>query len=204
MMTEKTTRKLMNNMTAENTIKTERLILRPWREEDLEPFAKLNADPRVMEYFPGLKSRQESDHSAKLMSDHIQRCGWGLWAASLIHTGEFIGFIGLEDVYFTASFTPAVEIGWRLAFDYWGKGYATEGAMASLRYGFEVLKLEKIVSFTAVQNMRSRAVMEKIGMHHAPKDDFDHPRISEGNPLRRHVLYQIWASDWQKQAHKNE
>src|SRR3990167_4707868 len=185
----------MKNMTTENTIKTERLILRPWREEDLEPFAKLNADPRVMEYFPGLKSRQESDHSAKLMSDHIQRCGWGLWAVSLIHTGEFIGFIGLEDVYFTANFTPAVEIGWRLAFDYWGKGYATEGAMASLRYGFEVLKLEEIVSFTAVQNMRSRAVMEKIGMHHDPKDDFDHPKISEGNPVRRHVLYKIKKAD---------
>ena len=191
-------------MTAENTIKTERLILRPWREEDLEPFAQLNADPRVMEYFPGLKTREESDSSAKLMSDHIERCDWGCWAASLIQTGEFIGFIGLEDIYFKASFTPAVEIGWRLAFEYWGKGYATEGALASLQYGFEKLKFGKIVSFTAVQNMRSRAVMERIGMHHDPQDDFDHPKIPEGHPLRRHVLYQIGASDWQKQAHKNE
>ena len=187
----------MKNMTTENTIKTERLILRPWREEDLQPFARLNADPRVMEYFPGLKTREESDSSAKLMSDHIERCGWGCWAASLIQTGEFIGFIGLEDIYFKASFTPAVEIGWRLAFEYWGKGYATEGALASLQYGFVKLKLEKIVSFTAFQNMRSRAVMERFGMHHDPKDDFDHPKIQEGHPLRRHVLYKIKKTDWQ-------
>ena len=192
----------MKNMTAEKTIKTERLILRPWREEDLEPFAKLNADPRVMEYFPGLKSRQESDASVKLMSNHIERCGWGFWATSLIQTGEFIGFIGLEDVYFKADFTPAIEIGWRLAFNCWGKGYATEGALASLRYGFEKLKLEKIVSFTPVQNMRSRAVMERIGMHHDQKDDFDHPRLPEGHHLRRHVLYQIGAGEWQKRTHK--
>jgi len=183
-------------------IKTDRLMLRPWCEQDLALFAELNADPRVMEYFPGLKSRQESDKSVQLMSQHIDRCGWGFWAASLIQTGEFIGFIGLEDVYFKADFTPAVEIGWRLAFNYWGKGYATEGAVASLRYGFEELKLEKIVSFTAVQNMRSRAVMERIGMHHDPKDDFDHPRLPEGHHLKRHVLYRIEVSDWQKQVHK--
>jgi 3-dehydroquinate dehydratase/shikimate dehydrogenase len=192
----------MKNTALDNTIRTERLILRPWKEEDLEPFAKLNADPRVMEYFPGLKTRKESDASVKLMSNHIERCGWGFWAASLIQTGEFIGFIGLEDVYFKADFTPAVEIGWRLAFNYWGKGYATEGALASLQYGFEKLKLEKIVSFTAVKNMRSRAVMERIGMHHDPKDDFDHPRLPEGHPLRKHVLYKLKASEWQRRTNK--
>lgn len=186
-------------MAMHNTIKTERLILRPWQEEDLEPFAKLNADPRVREYFPGLLSRQESDQSIKLMSEHIEKCGWGFWAASLIQTGDFIGFIGLEDVNFKAPFThtPAVEIGWRLAFHYWGRGYATEGALAALQYGFESLNLKEIVSFTPVQNQRSRHVMEKIGMHHDPKDDFDHPKLSEGHPLRRHVLYRLGTGEWQ-------
>lgn len=184
------------------TINTKRLILRPWTEEDLEPFAKLNADARVREYFSGLLSRQESDASVKLASEHIQRCGWGFWAASLVETGEFIGFIGLEDVYFSAPFNksgPAVEIGWRLAFNHWGKGYATEGALAALKYGYETLGLEEIVSFTAVANQRSRHVMEKIGMHHRPEDDFDHPKLAEGHPLRRHVLYRLEKAKWEKQ-----
>jgi 3-dehydroquinate dehydratase/shikimate dehydrogenase len=183
------------------TVRTERLILRSWHEEDLEPFAQLNADPRVREYFPGLLSRQESDASVKLASDHIERYGWGLWAASLLQTGEFIGFIGLGEVPFTAPFnklTPAVEIGWRLAFNHWEKGYATEGALAALKYGYEILNLEEIVSFTAVANQRSRNVMEKIGMHHDPEDDFDHPKLSEGDPLRRHALYRLKRDEWQK------
>ena len=183
-------------------INTKRLILRPWTEDDLEPFAQLNADVRVREYFPGLLSRQESDASVKLASEHIQRCGWGLWAASLVETGEFIGFIGLEDVYFSAPFNksaPAVEIGWRLAFNHWGNGYATEGALAALKYGYEILGLEEIVSFTAVANQRSRYFMEKIGMHHHPEDDFDHPKLAEGHPLRRHVLYRLEKAKWEKQ-----
>ena len=174
-------------------IKTERLILRPWQAHDLEPFAKLNADPRVREYFPGLLSRKESDHFVKLMSDHINTWDWGLWATSLIETDEFIGFIGLQHVNFQAHFTqtPAVEIGWRLAFNYWGKGYATEGALAALRYGFDTLNLQEIVSLTPVQNQRSRHVMEKIGMHHDIKDDFNHPKLSDDHPLKRHVLYRL-------------
>ena len=186
-------------------INTERLFLRPWSEEDLEPFAQLNADTRVREYFPGLLSRQESDASVKLMSEHIQRSDWGFWAASLIETEEFIGFIGLEDVYFSAPFNksaPAVEIGWRLAFNHWGKGYATEGALAALKYGYETLGLEEIVSFTTVTNQRSRHVMEKIGMHHRPKDDFDHPKLAEGHPLRRHVLYRLEKAEWHKTSTK--
>ena len=185
------------------TVRTKRLILRPWQESDLEPFAQLNADPRVREYFPGILSREESDASVKLASNHIERCGWGFWAASLIQTGEFIGFIGLEDVYFSAlfnKFTPAVEIGWRLAFNHWGKGYATEGARGTLQYGFETLRLEEIVSFTAVQNMRSRRVMEKIGMHHDEVDDFDHPKLQKDHPLKRHVLYRIKSNEWQQQS----
>lgn len=181
----------MNDMN--KTVITDRLILRPWQEADLEPFARLNADPKVREYFPGLLSREESDYSVKVMSDHIDRCSWGFWAVSLLQTGEFIGFIGLQEVPFSAHFTKdtAVEIGWRLAFEYWGKGYATEGARAALHYGFTTVNLKEIVSFTAVQNMRSRHVMEKIGMHHDPKDDFDHPKLPAGHPLRRHVLYRL-------------
>jgi 3-dehydroquinate dehydratase/shikimate dehydrogenase len=190
-------------MNAQNTVTTERLLLRQWREEDLAPFAKLNADPRVMEYFLGLKTREESDASVKLMSNHIDRCGWGFWAASLIQTGEFIGFIGLEDVYFKAAFTPAVEIGWRLAFEHWGKGYATEGAKAALQYGFERLHLKDVVSFTATGNIRSRAVMERIGMHHEPNNDFDHPRLPVGHPLSRHVLYRITADVWKTLSGKS-
>lgn len=183
------------------TITTERLILRQWQPSDLPLFAQLNADPRVREYFPGLLSRQESDASVKLVADHIQRCGWGFWAASLIQTDEFIGFIGLEDVYFSApfnKFTPAVEIGWRLAFDHWGKGYATEGAKAALEYGFNTLNLEEIVSVTPVQNMRSQNVMKKIGMHHRSEDDFDHPKLSVDHPLRKHVLYRLTKNEWKK------
>lgn len=175
-------------------IKTERLILRQWKEEDREPFAELNRDPRVREYFTKLLTREESDESIKLISDHIEKRGYGLFAASLIETDEFIGFIGLQDVSFKAAFNelkPAVEIGWRLAFNHWGKGYATEAAKASLKYGFETLNLEEIVAITAVQNKRSRHVMEKIGMRYDPKDDFDHPRLPAGHPLTRHVLYRI-------------
>jgi 3-dehydroquinate dehydratase/shikimate dehydrogenase len=178
------------------TIKTQRLVLRPWRQEDFEPFAQLNADPRVMEHFPWTWSREESDLMAnRLLSNEKD---WGLWAVSVPGIVDFIGFIGLNQVTFTAHFTPAVEVGWRLAQDYWGKGYATEGALASLKYAFEVLGLNEIVSFTTVGNERSRAVMERIGMHYDPDGDFDHPRVPEGNKVRRHVLYRIKADEWKR------
>ncbi|MGC1877772.1 MAG: GNAT family N-acetyltransferase [Rhabdochlamydiaceae bacterium] len=184
-------------------IKTARLVLRPWRGEDLEPFAKLNADPRVMEYFPSVLSREESDQMVKRMQTKIEERGWGLWAVSVPGIAEFIGFIGLNDVdksTFPVHFAPAIEIGWRIAFDHWGKGYATEGAGAVLQYGFETLDLNEIVSFTAEQNLRSRRIMEKIGMHHDPKDDFDNPKLPEGHSLRRHVLYRLEKNEWQNRV----
>lgn len=159
----------------------------------------MNANPRVMEYFPATLSRRESDEMMNRMQTKIEERGWGWWAASLATDGKFIGFIGMNDVTqatFPAHFTPAVEIGWRLAYPFWGKGYAVEGALACLKYGFETLNLEEIVAFTAVQNMRSRKVMEKICMHHDPKDDFDHPKVPEGHPLRKHVLYRINQRQW--------
>lgn len=203
-ITRKTICKTMKNMTAENTIKTQRLLLRQWGEEDLEPFAAMNADPRVMEYFPSVKSLEESREEYEAILEQFKNHDYGWWAISVIDGPDFIGVVGLKHVNFEAPFTPAVEIGWRLQFDYWGKGYATEGALASLKYGFETLKLKEVVSFTAVQNMRSRAVMERIGMHHDPKDDFDHPRLPEGHLLRRHVLYRIRAPEWQPITVRNK
>lgn len=194
-MLNKSTKKIVSG----SVIQTERLSLRQWSENDLELFAALNTDLRVREYFRGLLSREESDASVKRMSDHIERCVWVFWAASLTQTGEFIGFIGLEDVHFIAPFnklSSAVQIGWRLAFSYWGKGYATEGASAALRYGYETLQLEEIVSFTAVANQRSRHVMERIGMHYDPQDDFDHPKIAKDHPLRKQVLYRLEKNEW--------
>lgn len=184
----------------DKVIKTKRLILRPWSEADFEPFAKLNADPKVREYFPSLLSKEESDKQAQLIKEKIEKNGWGLWAVSVPNEAEFIGFIGLAPVDFHAHFTPAVEIGWRLACDYWGYGYATEGAKAALEFGFEKLLLEEIVSLTAVENMRSRKVMEKIGMRHDPKDDFDHPKVPEGHKLKRQVLYRLSREDWSQIA----
>jgi RimJ/RimL family protein N-acetyltransferase len=170
-------------------LETERLLLRPWRDEDREPFARMNADPRVMEFFPATLTAQETDAMLERVHSHLERHGFGWWAAELKEAGAFIGFIGLAVPYFESHFTPCVETGWRLAAEYWGRGLATEGALAALRYGFEELGLAEIVSFTTVGNVRSRRVMEKLGMTHDPSDDFDHPRIAEGHPLRRHVLY---------------
>jgi 3-dehydroquinate dehydratase/shikimate dehydrogenase len=144
-----------------------------------------------MEFFPKLLPKEESDHLAKAFSSHIDQNGWGFWAAALAEPPQFIGLIGLSPVSFAAPFTPAVEIGWRLAHEFWGRGFATEGALAALRYGFDILRLPEIVSFTAEQNLRSRRVMERIGMTRNPADDFDHPKLPAAHPLRRHVLYRI-------------
>lgn len=151
----------------------------------------MNADPMVMEYFPAPLSRQESDRLADHIEAHFERHGFGLWAAELRTTGEFIGFIGLAVPGFEAAFMPCVEIGWRLDAAHWGKGLATEGAQAVVRHAFDVLQLDEIVSFTVPANVRSRRVMEKLGMTHDPRDDFDHPHLPLGHPMRRHVLYRL-------------
>ncbi|MCB1110201.1 MAG: GNAT family N-acetyltransferase [Chlamydiia bacterium] len=172
-------------------IETKRLILRLWKKEDYKPFAVINADPRVMEYFPKPLSQTESDQLATRIQTDLEKQGWGLWAAMEQSTEQFIGFIGLDPVSPSLPFAPATEVGWRLSFNSWGKGYATEGATACLHYAFQTLELPEIVSFTAENNLRSRRVMERIGMHHDPQDDFDHPKLPEGHPLKRHVLYRI-------------
>jgi len=176
-------------MTSPPSIRTPRLLLRPWRDADFPAFAAMNADPRVMEHFPKTLNRAESDERAAAIRQHFNRRGFGLWAVEVPGMADFIGFVGLCVPSFEAHFTPCVEIGWRLAFDHWGRGYATEAAIASLDFGFRRLTLDEIVSFTVPANRRSRAVMERIGMTRSLEGDFDHPALPEGHPLRRHVLY---------------
>jgi RimJ/RimL family protein N-acetyltransferase len=172
-------------------LRTERLLLRPWRPGDLEAFAALNADPRVMEYFAETLSRAESDAAAARIQAHLAAHGFGLWAIEIPGQVPFIGAAGLARPTFQTDFTPCVEIGWRLAAAHWGRGYATEAARAALAFAFGTLGLDEVVSFTVPANLRSRRVMEKLGMRHDPDADFDHPRLPHGHPLCRHVLYRI-------------
>ena len=171
-------------------IHTERLVLRQWRDDDKEPFAALNADPIVMEYFPSTMTREASDAYVDRVSQMIAERGWGTWAVEVGATGEFIGFVGLNEPRFEAHFTPAVEIGWRLGRGAWGRGYATEAARSVLGYAFDELKLDEIVSFTTVENWRSRRVMERIGMTRDASGDFDHPNVTDER-IRPHVLYRL-------------
>ena len=175
---------------------TPRLRLRLWQDEDLEPYAALNADPRVREFFPSLQTRRQSADSMRFIRRHWQRHGFGLWAVEVIGGAPFIGFIGLSVPPFDAPFMPCVELGYRLAFEHWGRGYATEGSRAAIRFGFSTVGLSEIVAMTSVGNQRSRRVMERLGMSRNPADDFDHPNIVGGHPLRRHVLYRLAAREW--------
>ncbi len=179
------------------TLSTERLRLRAWREADLGQFAALNADPRVMEFFPKVLDRAESDALAARISAHFTDHGFGLWAVEAPGRAEFIGFAGLAVLSFDAHFTPCVEIGWRLAPEHWGNGYATEAAHAALAFGFRDLALDEIVSFTVPANLPSRRVMERLGMRRSAADDFDHPALPEGHLLRPHVLYRLTRGEWE-------
>jgi RimJ/RimL family protein N-acetyltransferase len=172
-------------------IVTERLFLREWRDTDVDPFAAMNSDPRVMQYFPETYSKERTrQFVARIRECWLER-SYGLWAVERQDTGRFVGYVGLWPATFPAHFTPAVEVGWRLAADQWGNGYATEAARASLRYGFDIVGLEEIVSFTSGLNVRSWRVMERLGMRRDSSGDFEHPNIPEGHSLRPHVLYRI-------------
>jgi RimJ/RimL family protein N-acetyltransferase len=177
-------------------LRTERLILRQWRDEDLEPFAELNADPDTMRYFVAPQARAESDAFAERSRQQIEEEGWGLWAVEVAGGSSFIGFVGLGRPSFDAHFTPAVEVGWRLARRHWSHGYATEAGRAALAYGFEDLGLDEIVSFTSPLNEPSWRVMERLGMARDPADDFQHPRVPAGHRLRLHVLYRLSRAAW--------
>jgi ribosomal-protein-alanine N-acetyltransferase len=165
-----------------------RVTLRPWCAQDLDAFAALNADPRVMAFLLKPLSRDETAAMMDRMQARLLAQGWGHWALEV--EGRCIGFIGLSEPGFEAAFTPCVEVGWRLAADAWGHGYATEGARLALAHGFGPVGLQEIVSFTTVGNLRSRRVMERLGMTRDPADDFDHPRLP-GHPLQPHMLYRL-------------
>jgi RimJ/RimL family protein N-acetyltransferase len=175
---------------------TERLRMRGWSDADLGEFARMNADPRVMEFMPARLTSEESDALAARICGHWTSHGFGLWAIEVRDGARFIGFVGLAVPRFDAKFTPCVEVGWRLAAGHWGRGYATEAARAALEFGFEQLRLPEIVSFTTVANARSRRVMDRIGMRHDRADDFDHPSIPPGHLLRPHVVYRLSRPDW--------
>lgn len=174
-------------------LRTERLLLRAWRPEDRAPFAAMNADPRVMEFYPRTLTREESDALADRIEGHFARYGFGMWAVEVPGVAPFIGLVGIAHVPYEAPFTPAVELGWRLAPEHWGRGYATEAARESARCAFEALGLPSLVAFTVLANVRSQRVMQRLGMTRDPADDFDHPRLPEGHRLRRHVLYRLAA-----------
>ena len=170
--------------------------MRQWREEDLLPFAEMNADPRVMEYFPSLMTREQSDELAQRCGALIAERGWGMWALETREEGKFIGFLGLHTPGYPLPFNPCVESGWRLGFESWGKGYASEAAQAALHVGFTALALEEIVSFTTLSNLRSQAVMKRIGMTTHSADNFNHPVFEGEHPLREHCLYRLKRDEW--------
>jgi RimJ/RimL family protein N-acetyltransferase len=175
---------------------TDRLRLRQWIETDRAPFGQLNADSRVMEFLPSILDRAASDAMIDRLQAGIIDRGWGFWAVESKLDQQFIGFVGLSIPNADLPFSPCVEIGWRLAFEYWGKGYASEAARGGLKVGFEQLDLPEIVSFTAIGNHRSRAVMERLGMEREV-ETFEHPSLLTGHPLQEHCLYRLSKEKWQ-------
>ena len=177
-----------------------RVRLRQWTEADRPPFASLNADPVAMEFFPALLTREQSDAMAERIANAISARGWGLWTAEQISPDgaapRFMGFVGLNSPIADLPFKPCVEIGWRLARPFWGQGLATEAARMALRVGFEVLALDEIVAFTTLRNVRSRALMERLGMQESTGETFDHPSVPEGHPTRPHCLYRLPRTRW--------
>jgi RimJ/RimL family protein N-acetyltransferase len=181
---------------------TERLLLRQWRAGDLAKFAQINADPEVMKFYPKLLSRQESNAAANKFKTLIEKNGWGFWALESIHDRAFLGLVGLHRPVYKMPFDPCVEVGWRLASDCWGNGYATEAANACLDFAFTELKLSQVYSFASVSNMKSRAVMERLNMVNI-EANFDHPTIPYYSPLREHVAYKIDKQRWQSDRNRN-
>jgi RimJ/RimL family protein N-acetyltransferase len=171
------------------TLETPRSILRPWRDADVAPWTAMGADEHVMEFFPSTYDRTQAESHAARMREHLEADGYGWWVVEIKDGAPFAGVIALQDVPFDAPFTPAIEVGWRLTRPHWGHGYATEGARAALAFAFEDLDRDEVVAMTASLNLRSQRVMERLGMTHDPRDDFDHPRLDPGHRLSPHVLY---------------
>lgn len=179
-------------------IETDRLILREWTNEDKPPFARINGDPIIMEYFPRRLDEKDSNRLVERFQKHFKEHGYGPYVMQHKETGAFMGFVGLHHVEFQAAFTPAIEIAWRLDYEYWGQGYATEGAHAVLDHAFHKLGLKEVVAFTVHDNTRSIHVMEKLGMKRDPKGDFDYPALRKNHPLGHFVLYRITKKDFLK------
>jgi len=175
---------------------TERLVLRRWRERDLDPFAAINADPQVMEYMPSTLTRERSAALIERFERFFEQHGYGLWAVEIPGEAPFAGYVGINPVEIDVTFAPAVELGWRLGRAFWGRGIASEAAIAAIAFAFERLGLGELVAYTAVINARSRRLMERLGMTHDPAEDFHHPGIPAGDPLSPHVLYRLSASHW--------
>ncbi|MBR0691040.1 GNAT family N-acetyltransferase [Bradyrhizobium manausense] len=175
---------------------TQRLLLRPWTDSDRPPFAEMSRDPTVMEHLRPLATREASDAWIDFQINHQSAHGFCLWAVESRAFGIFMGAVGLSRIGFVAGFTPSVEVGWRLARPFWGQGFAVEAARASIQFGFDEIRLAEIVAHAGVRNVRSRHVMTRLGMSHDSADDFDHPRIPEGDPLRRQVLYRLRREVW--------
>lgn len=178
-------------MCAGPQLATERLLLRRWRAGDEAPFAALNGDPEVMEHFPGVLSARESAALIARNEELLETLGYGLWAVELRASGVLIGAVGLIDVNIDLPLAPAVEIGWRIARGFWGRGLALEAATAARTHGFDTLGLAALVSYTAARNRRSRRLMERLGMSREPAEDFLHPLLDPGDPLAPHVLYRL-------------
>ncbi|MER8836856.1 GNAT family N-acetyltransferase [Mesorhizobium sp. M0909] len=179
-------------------LRTKRLLLREWKDEDAEPAAQLVDDPRVGKYLAKFDNRAAIDAWITAERERFKRHGYGLWAIERLGAAGFVGFCGIVDVAYQAHFTPAVEVSWRLHPDHWGHGYATEAAATVLDFGFRNLKLNEIIANAAVDNVASQRVMERVGMSHDPNDDFDHPLKAADDPLRRQVLYRLTYQDWRQ------
>jgi RimJ/RimL family protein N-acetyltransferase len=172
------------------SMRTARLLLRPWRDDDLAAFAAMSADPAVMKFLPPLVEPGACEAWARRLAAHWGDHGFGRWVVEITEVAAFVGVVGLANIPYEAHFTPAVELHWRLARPFWGRGYATEAARAALDYGFATLCLGEIVAVTVPANQRSRRVMERLGMTRDPAEEFDHPNLPAG-PLKRHVLYRL-------------
>ena len=180
-------------------LNTHRLRLRQWRDSDKEPFARLNADPEVMKFFPSLLNRSASNAMADQFKKLIAEQGWGMWAVEITENEQLIGFVGLCHAPDGLPFSPCIEVGWRIAKEFWGKGYATEAATAALNFGFSQLHLDEIVAYTSIRNLPSQAVMRRLGMQRS-LPDFAHPNLSNEHPLSERCVYQITSEQWQQRS----
>jgi RimJ/RimL family protein N-acetyltransferase len=181
-------------------LRTKRLILRPWQETDLEAFAEFNADPKVMEFYENTLTREESDAVAQKFERESNERGYGFWAIEVPRVAGFVGYAGLNYWNLEMKFAPCIDVGWRLGSSHWGHGYATEASNEALRFGFEMLGFSEIVSMATIENIRSRRVMERLGMRHDPAENFEHPKVPKDHPLSWRVLYRLSCKEWKQKG----